>query len=279
MEDEYRRTSWKPNRFNRDTDFRKSLVSNNLNAYLDILVSGFLLLVISLACFMHFDLTLPWVVFFVLAAIYHLILASVCFIQLLCPSRKRAVMNRVYTWGRGWVPSHILGTIMLSLPILSVLVNFSCSHLEGHGEREFYLQLVFLGIIHFCNLTALNNWVKSLTATLMGMLVILLTSTVVCPCGPTAMATKTIVNLNNKTTLGSAFVNDGQVGSRVKVVDCDQRHVLFMENVFSLLLLVALTWMLNREYEISYRLSFHCSLLSARDRKKIQVRTLLRNSL
>jgi len=33
--------------------------------------------------------------------------------------------------------------------------------------------------------------------------------------------------------------------------------------------LLILVWLLNREFEISYRLSFHCSLLAAKDRKKV----------
>ena len=43
-----------------------------------------------------------------------------------------------------------------------------------------------------------------------------------------------------------------------------------METLMCLVLLAALVGFLNREFEISYRLSFHCSLLSARDRRKIQ---------
>ena len=48
-----------------------------------------------------------------------------------------------------------------------------------------------------------------------------------------------------------------------------KNHLYFMEVVTSISLLVVLVWLLNREFEISYRLSYHCSRLSARDRKKI----------
>ena len=36
-----------------------------------------------------------------------------------------------------------------------------------------------------------------------------------------------------------------------------------------LAMLVLLVWLLNREFEINYRLSYHCSLLAAKDRKRI----------
>ena len=54
------------------------------------------------------------------------------------------------------------------------------------------------------------------------------------------------------------------------VITSDRYQLFFMEVVTSISLLVVLVWLLNREFEISYRLSYHCSRLSARDRKKIQ---------
>ena len=38
--------------------------------------------------------------------------------------------------------------------------------------REFYLQLCFFGIVHFTNLTALNNWVKSAFASVMALVIL-----------------------------------------------------------------------------------------------------------
>ena len=94
------------------------------------------------------------------------------------------LLFRLYSWSRGWVPSHLLGLLLLSLPILCVYANFDCSRLDEPGEREFYLQLVFFGIIHFCNLTALNNWVKSIVATVMAGGMMVLVSPLVCGCYP-----------------------------------------------------------------------------------------------
>ncbi len=54
------------------------------------------------------------------------------------------------------------------------------------------------------------------------------------------------------------------------LISCEQERIFFMETILSLLLLVLLVWLLNREFEVSYRLSFYISLLSARDRRKIQ---------
>ena len=51
---------------------------------------------------------------------------------------------------------------------------------------------------------------------------------------------------------------------------CDYQQTLLLETILCLTFLVALVWLLNREFEISYRLGFYCSALSARDRRKIQ---------
>merc|ERR1719458_485113 len=43
----------------------------------------------------------------------------------------------------------------------------------------------------------------------------------------------------------------------------------FKELILIIVTILVLIWMLNREFEINYRLSFHCSLLAAKDRAKI----------
>ena len=79
------------------------------------------------------------------------------------------MLYKVYSWCRGWYPSHALGLTLLALPALCALANFQCERLrrESGGEsREMYLQLCFFGVVHFTNLTALSNWAKSAFASL-----------------------------------------------------------------------------------------------------------------
>ncbi|TRY74079.1 hypothetical protein TCAL_07404 [Tigriopus californicus] len=262
MERDYRRTAWKPNRFIRDGEHR-TLASATFNAFFDILVSGVLLLTVAIACFLHYPFNVIWLLYFIASALYHLAVVVMCFKHLWHTSKRRTTLSRIYSWCRGWYASHVFGLILLALPILSVFANFNCSFLDGKGERELYLQLFFFGVIHFSNLTALNNWVKSSLASLLALLFILLSSPLVCPCeNPGNRAAS--VNLENSTT--SFVVTDG-----FQLIKCDHLHsTLFMETIVCLIYLIALVWLLNREFEISYRLSFHCSLLSAKDRKAIQ---------
>ena len=46
--------------------------------------------------------------------------------------------------------------------------------------------------------------------------------------------------------------------------------LLYSEVIVCIFILILLVWLMNREFEISYRLSYHCSKLSQRDRRKIQ---------
>ena len=81
----------------------------------------------------------------------------------------------MYSWCRGWYPSHALGLTLLALPALCALANFQCERLRrgGGGEsREMYLQLCFFGVVHFTNLTALSNWAKSAFASLTAVVIL-----------------------------------------------------------------------------------------------------------
>ena len=91
--------------------------------------------------------------------------------------RRKSVLYKVYSWCRGWYPSHALGLTLLSLPALCALANFQCERLRRGGapvaeSREFYLQLCFFGVVHFTNLTALNNCVKSAFASVMAIAIL-----------------------------------------------------------------------------------------------------------
>ncbi len=86
---------------------------------------------------------------------------------------------QIYSWCRGWVPSHCFGSLFLALPILGCLSNFHCDLLD-HRHSGFYLQVVFISLIHFSTLSSLNYVVKSLIATLFAIVVMLLYSGLIC---------------------------------------------------------------------------------------------------
>ena len=66
--------------------------------------------------------------------------------------------------------------------MIAILANYSCLEISGGGpqERDFFLQLVYVGLIHFCNMSALNYFVKSTIATVSALIVVVLLSPLVC---------------------------------------------------------------------------------------------------
>ena len=59
-------------------------------------------------------------------------------------------------------------------------------------------------------------------------------------------------------------------GGNMTTAQEDRSNRLYSEVIVCIFTLILLVWLMNREFEISYRLSYHCSKLSQRDRRKIQ---------
>ena len=74
--------------------------------------------------------------------------------------------------------------------MLAVFTNFNCQVTHHHtdkyeeeNQRDFFLQLVFVSLAHFCNLSALNYCIKSMLATISAIVIVILFSTWSCdPC-------------------------------------------------------------------------------------------------
>ena len=60
------------------------------------------------------------------------------------------------------------------------------------------------------------------------------------------------------------------IALHVLKISSDRSNRLYSEVIVCIFTLILLVWLMNREFEISYRLSYHCSKLSQRDRRKIQ---------
>lgn len=89
-----RRTAWKPNRFHRADAHPRTLASSTFNAYFDICVSCLILVVVSLACFLHYPATTHWVLLFLVFASYQFLVMVICFKQLWNHSKRRTTLSR-----------------------------------------------------------------------------------------------------------------------------------------------------------------------------------------
>jgi len=255
VETEYRRTAWKRgNQTSNDYDPEPTFASSSVNAYIDILVCGLVFTVVCLACLARYGPGLVWLTVAGLAMIYQLVVVTMCLRHLFSPGGVNR-FRRIYTWCRGWYPVQAFGALLISLPIISLMANISCDHLfaASQNERTFYLNLLTVCLVHFCNFTQIYCYVKSLIASLFALAIVLVQAFHQCPCEADSSYDKTS--------------NDGDDGAALQ---CKSRFQgLSGEVAMVLTMLLLLIWMLNREFEINYRLSYHCSLLAAKDRKRI----------
>ena len=162
----------------------------------------------------------------------------------------------------------------LALPILGTLSNFNCDVTSEKGKRELYLQLVFISLTHFSNLSALNYVVKSSLATVFAVLVMISYSSLICG-DPYAHQMALSVIDSNVIEVGDNMTiaqedSRNYVLTSDEILFLDRSNRLYSEVIVCIFTLILLVWLMNREFEISYRLSYHCSKLSQRDRRKIQ---------
>ena len=139
-----------------------------------------------------------------------------------------------------------------------MLVNFHCDLVDQHtGQyayaRDHFLQLVFISIAHFTSLSALSYGVKSGLATIFALLTSLLFSPAIC-------------SVTSKTSTDTP-----QAAEEQDLVLLKPNNLFYLyELVTCICTLIILVWIINREFELSYRLSYLCSRLSARDKRKVQ---------
>ena len=119
---------------------------------------------------------------------------------------------QIYSWCRGWIASHCLGSLLLALPMLAVFTNFNCQvthhhtdHYKEKNQRDFFLQLVFVSLAHFCNLSALNYCIKSMLATISAIVIVILFST--WSCDPCTHQEKPIMMANSEVSTVSTSRN------------------------------------------------------------------------
>ncbi|XP_075211579.1 adenylyl cyclase 13E [Lycorma delicatula] len=336
-----------------------TLATARVNTYLDITISFLIFMLATIILSVTFDITLFWVVLLVMLMIIYILTISICFYNVKYPVKLRW-SNKLLDW----YPWHIVGAVLVSIPIVVVMFNFieSIPTVLSVDSLYQYTSLIFIGLIHFCNFTQLNCWMKNLLATLFSFLYILLIMLYISSSSKSnkffiinntnsnnnnsnnnnyemnvalsfqsfndkinlklndAFHDNGVLDYNSSTTnpVDTAFnkvnctlqtnrgvsdeifrTNNGTVNLNTSLPECkssspqiqsqdeinrlfhrdniksNNNEVIDIENFvieiwFDILLLLILIWLLNREFEISYRLSFHSNTLATRDKRKIQ---------
>ena len=111
IETEYRRTAWRANKAHSwefsDYGIEPTLASSSFNAYIDILLSGVVFLLVSIACYVNFGASLGWIVVCALAGVYYVLVIFVSLKNFLIPGPSRSVIRKLYNWCRRWYPTQV----------------------------------------------------------------------------------------------------------------------------------------------------------------------------
>lgn len=255
--------------------------------------------------------------FFLLLCIVQILALLLCLRSVFWPEFDSGLdrFSKWYLW-------HLIGGVFVSLPTVVILLYID-EAFKSIGGIYYFTSLFFIGIIHFCNFTQLNCWMKSTIATIAGMFVLVIISNHFKSVNNSMSSHSSNVSqinvplalLMNFSGLSSQTNFSESPFDRVNVVtdlsDIDPDFNLFETNVNShlfknkstnyhnfkdpflsrrsnksinydystfnyeiyldILLILLLVWFLNREFEISYRLSFHGNMVAARDKAKMQM--------
>ncbi|KAL1005747.1 hypothetical protein UPYG_G00063450 [Umbra pygmaea] len=252
----------------------QTFASPTFSSFLDVLLSCSVFLALTLACFLVTLVTTdtPPATALGLATVAGLLELVSLVLSIRMAFYLDNVMSCTQTLlqlASGWVPRHVIGAVLVSLPAVSVF-----SHLAGslHLPTQVTMFLccaVTIAIIQYCNFCQLSFWMRSALATAAGVaLLVLLYS----PPNRTSSSNDSSPAMGNLTNLtnedwsmaAEPGLESTQTGP-VRPLD-----VLLPEAVLAYFLLLLLVWVLNREFEVSYRLHYHGNVEADKHRDKIQ---------
>lgn len=244
-------------------DLAPTMASASFTTYFDIFVALGFYVIIMFSCFVLFNTPTSWLLFCLFATSTHVCIFMLCIREMLA-TRGHWVADclaQIYVCCTEWYPWHVIGLVLVSLPVGSIFSNFTCAGVMSTPERtNAFCYIVFVSLFHFSNFTQLNFALRSMLATCAGVILALLVGLPACPCQLGRRNVTGSEIRHGADLLGVSFHRDSY--------SCNQSAIY--EIILHVVLNTVLVWLLNREFEISYRLSFHGSIVAARDEQRVQ---------
>nr|XP_019939511.1 PREDICTED: adenylate cyclase type 9-like [Paralichthys olivaceus] len=245
----------------------QTFASSSFSSFLDVLLSCFVFLALTLACFLPPLVSPASVGPPAHAALALAPLAGLLeLISLVLSIRMAFYLEEVMNCTRslllvvsGWIPHHVIGAVLVSLPAISVLSHLTSSVHLPLQVTMFLCCATILAIIQYCNFCQLSFWMRSVLATVTGVALLLLLYSPIHSSGNNSLP---VHGLNIST------LSDGGSESDPPTRPLD---LLVPEAVLAFFLLLLLVWFLNREFEVSYRLHYHGNVEADKHRSKIQM--------
>lgn len=240
-----------------------TLATPKFNTFIDILVLSLIFGMVALSLFLlspsiytrEYKL---WVCCFVSFSTLIFSVLFLCTKQICRRPRRSRNFNSIFGWASKYYPWNFFGSILISLPVASILINFALVDIKKFPTIQFYYALLlFVCLIHFCNFIQLNCWTKNILALVSGTCFVII--------GYSHRETSRKVNGN---------LHQELVMNLTKQHEAEGDAHWFMNYEFELcldlFLVLILVFLLNREFEIGYRLSFYGNEVANQDKIKVQ---------
>ncbi|NXA50683.1 ADCY9 cyclase, partial [Nothocercus julius] len=245
----------------------KTFASATFSSLLDVFLSTTVFLILSVTCFLrHGMVSSPpppaAVVVFVIAILIEVLSLVISIRMAFFLEEVMACTKRLLEVISGWLPRHFFGAILVSLPALAVFSHFTSEFETNIHYTMFMCCAILITIVQYCNFCQLSSWMRSLLATIVGVVLLILLYVSLCPDSSVETFHLDLAqNLSSrKSPCNSLVPSDTR-----RPADLIGQEVIL---VFFLLLL--LVWFLNREFEVSYRLHYHGDVEADLHRTKIQ---------
>lgn len=192
-----------------------------------------------------------------------------------------------------WYRWHISLGILMSLPAILTLAHFLISGMSNDASVFgcYYGFLMLICIVHFCNFTQLNCWMRGMLAVFVAIAFIggisinqiewssdaamqwqqnssIPSPSMLLP-APIISSDGTARDLSFNDSNGTSFVNRTRAFYDRKKPHCFEKKI-DLEIYLDLALVLILVWFLNREFEIFYRFAFYSSSIAEKDKIRVQ---------
>ncbi|XP_066186200.1 adenylate cyclase type 9 isoform X1 [Sylvia atricapilla] len=271
----------------------KTFASATFSSLLDVFLSTTVFLILSITCFLkHGMVASPpppaAVVVFVIAILLEVLSLVISIRMAFFLEEVMTCTKRLLEVISGWLPRHFFGAILVSLPALAVFSHFTSDFETNIHYTMFMCCAILITIVQYCNFCQLSSWMRSLLATVVGAVLLILLYVSLCPASSVEAPH---LDLAQNFSRGFLTVEQGWQCPNLKWTCvfsplCSSRkspcnssvpsearrpaELIGQEVVLVSFLLLLLVWFLNREFEVSYRLHYHGDVEADLHRTKIQ---------
>lgn len=249
--------NWKEDNSNRRNRRHSSdtISTSRYNTVFDVAIACTVYIMIAISCFLVFHSSIPWYVIFPIAFLVEFYILVAVSREAFCRKLTLPLTEAVAGFFHIWGMRHVLGLILISLPVIAVYSNYNCNNYLK--TNHFYCFILVVALLHFCNFVQLSSWLKTIVAVVCA--VIFLVVLYVDPCN--GVTRDTLSNNTEGITSPSTLSPENLYMEQALVTH---------EVVLDILLLLVLIFLLNREFEINFRLNFYGGVEAANDREKMQ---------